>query len=451
MCFLRPSARGSRFLLLASVSSLLLSFAPQTVASAQEATSAAQPAGVAQPAAPAYTRQEIEKLVAPIALYPDPLLAQVLPASAYPTDIVQASRWLARNQEAAAKQDFSAADAQNWDPSVKALLRFPTVLEKMNVDLDWTADLGDAFVNQPQDVAAAVQALRAQAAKAGALQTTPQQKVVRKKEEDREIIVIEPADPDVIYVPAYDPVATYNPVPGMVTTALLTFGTAVAIGAIINNNDCWRWSTGAVYRPVWPGYPAWRPPYPGWRPGMPARPGGNINIGNSVNIGNNIKPWRPDPDRYRPGLGSKPGLARPVVINTNIDRNTKIDRGPTIRPDRRGDRPRLDRPLERPSDRPRPAQRPRPADIRPDGAFGGLEAGSAAGAFANRGQASRDKMNRPQSVNRPAVNSRPAADRPAVNRRPAAAARPAAVSRPAAASRPAERRPGRGDGPGRHR
>ena len=127
----------------------------------------------------AFTREELEKLLAPIALYPDPLLAQMLPASAYPVQIVQAQRWLDKNKALVAKNDYSAIDNQNWDPAVKALARFPDVIKLMSADLDWTTDLGDAEVNQPQDVAEGIQALRAKAEAAGTLKTTDQQTVER--------------------------------------------------------------------------------------------------------------------------------------------------------------------------------------------------------------------------------------------------------------------------------
>jgi hypothetical protein len=113
--------------------------------------------GAPTPQAQKFTEAELEKLLAPIALYPDALLAQVLPASAYPLEIVQAQRWLDKNKAAVAKQDFSGGDAQDWDPSVKALLRFPDVVRKLSDDLDWTTSLGDAIVNQPQDVANVIQ------------------------------------------------------------------------------------------------------------------------------------------------------------------------------------------------------------------------------------------------------------------------------------------------------
>ena len=121
---------------------------------------AATPAGAEAEQPPAnsmFTREELEKLLAPIALYPDPLLAQMLPASAYPVQIVQAQRWLDKNKALVAKNDYSGIDNQNWDPAVKALARFPDVIKMMSADLDWTTDLGDAEVNQPQDVAEVIQ------------------------------------------------------------------------------------------------------------------------------------------------------------------------------------------------------------------------------------------------------------------------------------------------------
>src|SRR6202012_4276841 len=149
---------------------------PETAAPAPAAT----PAGAETEQPPAdsmFSRDELEKLLAPIALYPDPLLAQMLPASAYPVQIVQAQRWLDKNKALVAKNDYSGIDNQDWDPAVKALARFPNVIKMMNADLDWTTDLGDAAVNQPQDVAEVIQALRQKAEAAGNLKTTDQQTV----------------------------------------------------------------------------------------------------------------------------------------------------------------------------------------------------------------------------------------------------------------------------------
>ncbi|MDI9847539.1 DUF3300 domain-containing protein [Rhodoblastus sp. 17X3] len=279
-------------------------------ASAQEA---APPPTAPNPGpAPKFTLAQLEQLLAPIALYPDSLLAQILPASAYPLEIVQAERWLEKNAEAVAKQDFSGADAQSWDPSVKALLRFPEVIRKLNADLNWTTSLGDAIVSQPQDVANAIQVLRAKAMNAGSLKTTQQQTVKRKKQHGRDVVTIQSADPNVVYVPSYDPAVAYSePAYGAAVAAgLLTFGAGVAIGSLWAGNY-WNWGSGAIYRPVWPGYPAWRPPYAGWRPGAPINTG-NINIGNSISS----RPWAPDAGRYRPGgrPGGVGGAGRPGGI-----------------------------------------------------------------------------------------------------------------------------------------
>lgn len=276
-----------------------------------------------------FTLAELEAMLAPIALYPDSLLAQLLPASAYPLDVVQAQRWLDKHKSAAAKNDFGAADSENWDPSVKALLRFPTVLQKMNDDLEWTENLGYAIVNQPQDVANVIQLLRDKATKSGALVTTKEQKVVRQKQDGRDVVIIESQDPSVVYVPSYNPQTVYAPglnPAGAAIAGLLSFGVGVAVGSAISQ-PYWNWGAGAFYPPIWPGYAAWRPPYPGWRAGMPVVGGGNnINIGNNVNIGNgsgnnliNNKPWRPDPGHYRPGGrfgagGARPGPVRPGAV-----------------------------------------------------------------------------------------------------------------------------------------
>ena len=268
----------------------------------------------ANPAEPAagesFSRDELEKLLAPIALYPDPLLAQMLPASAYPVQIVQAQRWLDKNKALVAKNDYSGIDSQNWDPAVKALARFPDVIKLMSADLDWTTDLGDAEVNQPQDVADVIQDLRAKAEAAGTLKTTDQQTVERVEasappgegapqgstapQAEASYISIQPTDPSTVYVPTYDPAAVYQPYSGI--APLLGFGAGIAVGALWNNNY-WNWGTGAIYPPTWAGYSGWRGNVNN----------GNVNIGNNVNVGNNVKPWRPNGD-YRPGMGSKPGI-----------------------------------------------------------------------------------------------------------------------------------------------
>ena len=188
---------------------------------------------VEQPQANRFTREELRKLLAPIALYPDALLAQLLPASAYPLEIVQAHRWLDKNRALVAKNDFSGIDKQKWDPAVKAMARFPDVLLKMSEDLPWTTDLSDAIVNQPQDVADVIQELRSEAEKSGALKTTPEQTVKTvvssTPQGERTAIVIQPTDPSTLHVPTYDPNAVYYGASSVVAP-LLTFGTGVALG-----------------------------------------------------------------------------------------------------------------------------------------------------------------------------------------------------------------------------
>jgi Protein of unknown function (DUF3300) len=278
-------------------------FAENTTAPAGNATTpaAAQPAGspgALQPASlSTFSRDELKKLLAPYALYPDALLAQVLPASAYVVDIVQASRWLSKNKDAVAKRDFSALDQLNLDPTVKALARFPGVIQLMNTDLDATSDLGDAFVNQPSDVASVVQELRQAAQSAGSLKTTDQQQVRTETQNGRNYIVIEPTEPGVVYAPTYDAETAYAP-----GAALLGFGLGVAVGVGIGNY--WNWNNGGVYPPAWPGYGGGYGRYPSQLPS-------NINIGNDINIGGGTRPWRPDSGRYRPGQGTKPGLGNP--------------------------------------------------------------------------------------------------------------------------------------------
>src|ERR1043166_330265 len=161
----------------------------------------------APPMQPAQISPEhLQQLVAPIALYPDELVAQVLAASTYPTEIVEADRWLQQNPSLKGDQLASAVDKQSWDPSVKALTEFPSVLANMDKNLSWTSALGDAYFNDQQVVMDAIQALRKRAQDAGTLKPTTQENVTTQ---DR-TIVIEPANPQVVYLPAYDPWIVYG-------------------------------------------------------------------------------------------------------------------------------------------------------------------------------------------------------------------------------------------------
>jgi uncharacterized membrane protein YgcG len=190
------------------------------------------------PPAPAQlSPQELQQLVAPIALYPDALVAQILAASTYPTQIVEADRWIGSHPNLKGKNLADEVDKQPWDPSVKALTQFPSVLENMDKNLSWTSSLGDAYANQEQDVTDAVQQMRQEARQAGKLNSNEQENVTTQGN----TIVIEPANPDMVYVPAYDPWLVYGapivaypgwvPVPGIFFAGpAISFGFGFGIG-----------------------------------------------------------------------------------------------------------------------------------------------------------------------------------------------------------------------------
>src|SRR5579862_225270 len=163
---------------------------------------------------PAYTQQtpeQLQQLVAPIALYPDSLVAQILAATTFPAEVVEADRWVQAHPDLKGDDLAKAVDQQSWDPSVKALTGFPSVLGNMDKNISWTSSLGDAYYNQQQDVMDAIQTMRKKAQDAGNLKTTQQQTVTDDPYGD---VDIAPADPDVVYVPAYDPWLVYGyPVP----------------------------------------------------------------------------------------------------------------------------------------------------------------------------------------------------------------------------------------------
>ena len=163
------------------------------------------------PAAQALPPAQLDNLVAPLALYPDPLLSQVLVACTYPLEIVEAQQWLQKNGGLSGAQLLDAAKQQDWDPSVQALVAFPDVLARLNQDIRWTTDLGNAFLAQQGDVMAAVQRLRGTARSNGKLYSTPQQTVSTENQNGQSAIDIEPADPQVIYVPQYDPMYVWGP------------------------------------------------------------------------------------------------------------------------------------------------------------------------------------------------------------------------------------------------
>jgi hypothetical protein len=201
-----------------------------------------------QPAAQPFTAEQLEEMLAPIALYPDGLLAQVLAAATYPDQVSVADQWLRAQGYASADQIAGAAQAQNWDPSVKALTAFPQVLAEMNQNLAWTTDVGNAYYNQPQDVMQTVQVLRQRAQAAGTLENSPQETVSY----DQGNIELAPPNPQVVYVPAYNPWDAYgqpiSPYPGFsllgalqsfAGSGVLQFGMGIAMTAFMHTGFGW--------------------------------------------------------------------------------------------------------------------------------------------------------------------------------------------------------------------
>jgi hypothetical protein len=450
-----------RFIALMTSTALVIATMPATIS--------AQPAP-APVAAPDQTQQgeqfssaQLEALLAPIALYPDTLLTQLLMATTNPLEIVAASRWLAQGNNRALKGNAleDALRSQPWDPAVKSLVPFPQVLEMLNAQLEWTQQLGYAMQNQQPEVFDAIQRLRARAQSTGTLQSTPQQ-IVRTEaaplpppgatDPRQQNIVIDPADPNFVYVPSYDPSQVYGvwpyadvppvyyaPLPGYgypsALVAGLVFGAGVAVAAALwgwarpNWGCCWggryggvnvnvsRWNTISPNR-RWSGGGGgvWHASNPGLRPGggmsrpggpvgRPVRPGGPPGI---------VSPPRPGvpPGGHGPGVPGVPG---------------PLPGGPGHRPGIPGG------PGQRPGLPPGPGGRPglpghdRPAVLPAPGAGNRPVPGSGLGPGTPRPV--RPEIARPQ----PRPNVRPP---------PAPITRPApAIARPAPAPRPAIARP----------
>src|SRR5215469_5017903 len=197
--------------------------------------------------------EQIQALVAPIALYPDALVAQVLSAATFPDQVALAQNWLVEHKNLTGNALMQEVDKQSWDPSVKALAAFPTVLDNMAKNLAWTSQLGEVYHFQPKDVMGAIQTLRAKAKAAGNLNSSQQITVVQQSPST---IVIEPANPQVVYVPQYNPTVIYGTpyvVPGytageVAAASVISFGAGIAIGALMAGGCChtWGWSTWNV-------------------------------------------------------------------------------------------------------------------------------------------------------------------------------------------------------------
>ena len=364
------------------------------------------PDGVEQANDAPFTAEELDELLAPIALYPDPLLAQILPAATFADQIDLAARYVRQYGQAA------RIDGQPWDVSVKAVAHYPGVLSMMDQRYDWTVSMGQAYINQQQDVMDAIQRLRAEAEANGNLVSTPEQQVV-----DAEgVISIDPAASDMIYVPQYDPLAVYveAPSPGY---GFITFGTGFVIGAWLNR-DC-NWHGHRIYYHGWQGG--------GWigRARLHIRGGNSIYIDNRYRtISVNREALRHDTTRYR-GEIRRNAQIRPVPSGRAAS-PARDGQGATVRarqsaPAVSGARqPAL--PASANVYRGRDVQRSQPAS---QTGYGGYGSGSDAASYSQRGQTSRGTM---QQFNRQAPAQRPAAS--------GGASAPRAVSRPAPAPRP---------------
>jgi len=232
------------------LSLLVVTMTPDTGAQEQQAAPA-NSSGYTGQGAPLST-QELNSLVAPIALYPDALVAQILSAATYPDQVAAAEYWMQENKNLTGSALMQDVNKQSWDPSVKALTQFPSVVSNMAQNISWTLQLGDAYHNQAQEVMAAIQTLRKQAQAAGNLKSTPQQTVTTQTQGNTKVIVIQPANPQIVYVPQYNPTVVYGTpytTPGystgaVVATGRLSFGAGIAVGAMMSGGCCgWGYSS----------------------------------------------------------------------------------------------------------------------------------------------------------------------------------------------------------------
>jgi hypothetical protein len=218
-----------------------------------------QAAAPAAPAAPALTPDQINSLVAPIALYPDELVSQVLVASTYPLEIVQANQWLQQHPDLKGQALTTEAQKQTWDPSVQALVAFPDLLKRMNQDITWTTNLGNAFLANQASVMDSIQQMRTRAQQSGKLTSTDQQKVTNTTDNGHPVVEIEPAQPDVVYVPDYDPAWIWGPAPLYYPYPYWYYPPRPAFGLW-----CW-WGAPILVGSIfigWHGWGGW-----GWHPG----------------------------------------------------------------------------------------------------------------------------------------------------------------------------------------
>lgn len=303
--------------------------------------------------------EELEQLVAPIALYPDNLLSEILMASTYPLEVVEADRWVKENKSLKGDALKAAADKRPWDDSIKELTAVPDVLGMMSQKLDWTKSLGDAVLAQQADVMDAIQRLRKKADENDKLKTTSQQKVTKSRQGDKQVIVIEPAQPETLYVPYYDPAVVYGgwpypayppyafPYPGYITSGVIATGIAFATGVAVG---------------------AWVA-HGGWWGGSFHWGNNNIKINNDINIDRN-RNWSHNPE-HRHGVRYNNDAVRQKFAKGDVGKpGDRLDfRGrdgqQVLRPD--GDRPGARPGDGRPGDGRPGADRPSTRDVKPGG------------------------------------------------------------------------------------
>jgi len=300
----------------AGISVLLLWLAPAALVAqppAGQAAPAAEPADQPPPPLPpagqTLTPNQLDGLVAPIALYPDPLISQVLVASTYPREVTLAVQWLNQHRDLTGKALAAAAQEESWDPSIKALIPFGSVMRRLNQDKVWTTNLGNAFLAQQADVMQAVQRMRRAAKVAGKLSNTRQIKVIETSDSGETVIDIEPARPDVLFVPAYNPAwiwgpAVWYPYPRWIwgppppPGIWFGFGPAIAVGA--------------YFGPGWGGWGGW-----GWRPGWVNHTVvvNNVFINNTTSVNAGAATTTTGAASTAPGTGAAPrvGATAPVA------------------------------------------------------------------------------------------------------------------------------------------
>jgi hypothetical protein len=318
---------------------------------------------------------QLDGLVAPIALYPDPLISQILVASTYPLEVVQAYQWMQRNPGLAGPALTQAAEQQNWDPSIQALVVFPEVMKRLNEDVTWTTNLGNAFLAQQGDVMDAIQRMRQSAQQAGRLTTTPQQRVVQTTDAGRPVLEILPADPQVIYVPVYDPVWIWGP-PVYYPYPRWYWGPAPAAGIFFGFGPAIH--IGAYFGGGWGGWGGW-----GWHPGWGNR---TVVVNNTFITRNNFNTmrinnvhgttvWNHDAFHRQGVPYSNPRLSQQFHAPQRENLRPPEIHNPTPAPSQRWDRM---------GGRQVPPNNPSPGRS----AFGGIENGSAARAHTDHGYSS---------------------------------------------------------------